>query len=401
MVIRAPWRRAALAVFCAAWGGNEFTPLLVMYREREHFASVTLDLLLAAYVVGIVPGLLIGGPMSDRFGRRPLMLPAPIIAGLGSIILAVGASSPTLLAVGRVLSGVALGLAMAVGTSWIKELSSPPFDAPRTDNPGVRRGAMSLTAGFALGAAVAAALAQFAPLPDQLPYVVSITLSVVSTIWLWKVPETRQRPAHQGRLLDDLRVPSAVHRRFLFVVAPTAPWIFGCAASAYAVLPAILGSRVPALAVGFAGLMCLVGLTAGIGVQAMGARFDSPTSSRGVAIAIAVVIPGMLLAALTTVTDSVSLGLVASAVLCLGYGLLLVGGLNEVQRIAGPDDLAGLTAVFSSISYLGFFIPAVLAVVAPFIGYATLFLVGAVLATATLVIVLVGWRRNLPEPLAE
>ena len=40
---------------------------------------------------------------------------------------------------------------------------------------------------------------------------------------------------------------------------------------------------------------------------------------------------------------------------------LLVGGLMEVQRIAGPDDLAGLTAVFYSLSYVGFFVPAVLA----------------------------------------
>ena len=71
-------------MFAVAWGGNEFTPLLVMYREVSHFSTVTVDVLLGAYVVGIIPALLAGGPLSDRYGRRPLMLPAAPLSLLGS-----------------------------------------------------------------------------------------------------------------------------------------------------------------------------------------------------------------------------------------------------------------------------------------------------------------------------
>src|SRR5699024_7428173 len=145
----------------------EFTPLLVMYRADAGFSPVTVDLLLFAYVLGIVPALLIGGPLSDRFGRRPLMLPAPVLAAAGSLILALGAQSARRLGVGRVFSGVALGLAMAVGGSWLKELSSPPWDDREA---GARRAAMSLTAGFGLGAGVAGVLAQWGPAPGVLPY---------------------------------------------------------------------------------------------------------------------------------------------------------------------------------------------------------------------------------------
>lgn len=74
------WLAVAAATFTIAWGGNEFTPLLVMYRAGDGFSPVTVDLLLFAYVLGIVPALLIGGPLSDRFGRRPLMFPAPVLA---------------------------------------------------------------------------------------------------------------------------------------------------------------------------------------------------------------------------------------------------------------------------------------------------------------------------------
>ncbi|MFZ2509943.1 MAG: MFS transporter, partial [Gordonia sp. (in: high G+C Gram-positive bacteria)] len=173
------WVAVSLAVFTAAWGGNEFTPLLVMYRQQGHVAGVLVDALLFAYVLGIVPALLIGGPLSDRFGRRPLMLPAPVFAALGSVLLAAGAHSVALLTVGRVLSGIAIGLAMAVGGSWIKELSDRA-GAPVT--AGARRAALSLTAGFGLGAGVAAVLAQWAPWPSQLAYLINIAMTVVALI---------------------------------------------------------------------------------------------------------------------------------------------------------------------------------------------------------------------------
>lgn len=398
---RAPWLSVGATLFAVAWGGNEFTPLLVMYRTDGHMSALMVDLLLGAYVLGIVPGLLVGGPLSDRFGRRPLMLPAPVLGALGSAVLAAGAHAPAVLFLGRICSGIALGLVMAVGTSWIKELSDPSRDPGVDPGAGARRASLSLTAGFGLGAGVAAALAQWGPWHAQLPYLVNIALTIAAGVLLLGAPETRQRPAAPGRLVDDLRIPSAAHRRFLLVVAPTAPWVFGTAASAYAILPGLLAVRMPGVAIGLAGLMCLVALGCGVGVQVAARRLDTPNSARGVAVAIAVAIPGMVLAALTSTTSSATLGLVAAAVLGSAYGLLLVGGLQEVQRIAGPDDLAGLTAVFYSLSYVGFFIPALLAGLHPYLGYPTLFGAGAVLALASLGVVLLGWRRHLPTTGSE
>ncbi len=65
------WFPVAGSMVAVAWGGNEFTPLLVMYRETSHFSQVTVNGLLAAYVLGIIPALLISGPLSDHIGRRP------------------------------------------------------------------------------------------------------------------------------------------------------------------------------------------------------------------------------------------------------------------------------------------------------------------------------------------
>ena len=390
--LTAPWLRVAATLFAVAWGGNEFTPLLVMYRAENQMSALTVDLLLGAYVLGIIPALLVGGPLSDRYGRRPLLLWAPAFGIIGSAVLAAGgaADQAVVLGAGRVCSGIALGLVMAVGTSWVKELS---VDAPAT---AARRASLSLTAGFGAGAAVAASLAQWGPWQAQLPYLVNIVLTAGAWVLLPGAPETRERSANPGRLRDDLRIPAGSYRRFLLVVAPTAPWVFGAAASAYAILPGLLAAQVPGLAVSFSGLMCLVALGTGVSVQMFGHGLDNPRSARGIVVALAVAVPGMVLAAATATTRSVLLGLVAAAVLGAAYGLLLLGGLREVQRMATPDDLAGLTAVYYCLSYLGFFVPAVLAALDPVVGYPALFAAGAVLATACLALVLANRHRVLP-----
>jgi MFS family permease len=118
------WLPVGLALFTVAWGGNQFTPLMVMYRELGGFSTAVVDVLLGAYVLGIVPGMLVGGPLSDRLGRKPLMLAAPPIAILGSGVLAVGGDQVPVLFLGRVLAGLALGIGMAVGSTWISELSA-------------------------------------------------------------------------------------------------------------------------------------------------------------------------------------------------------------------------------------------------------------------------------------
>lgn len=392
-----PWFRVAAGLFAVAWGGNQFTPLLVMYRQLDHMDPTTVYMLLGVYVLGIIPGLLLGGPASDRFGRRALMLPAPFIAGLGSLLLAIGPHSVGLLAAGRLLAGLALGLAMAVGSSWIKELSGAPFDAKATPLAGARRGSVSLTVGFALGAAVAAGLAQWGPAATATPYIVNIALCVLCGLWQLPSPETAG-PGHGHAvptgLLDALTVPAAGERRFLLVVVPMAAWIFGTNAVAYAILPNLLMGKVEGAPIGFSGLMTLVALGCGFVTQQFAGRVQKEGSSRGLVVAMAVAAVGMGLAALTAVTTSVAMGLVAAAVLGVSYGFLILGGLREVQAIARPEDLAGLTGVFYSIGYLGFFIPMALSMLSAWIPYPVLLVSGLGVALIALAIIAAGGRLD-------
>lgn len=223
------WMFVVFAVFTVAWGGNEATPMLVFYRQEAVFSDVYVDSLLVSYAVGIVAGLLICGPLSDRYGRKAVMLPAPVIALLGSVFIAIGETTEWIMFIGRILAGLAVGIAMSVGGSWIKELSTPAFDPKAKSSSGAKRATMTLTAGFGLGAGLAGVLAEWGPIPGQLPYLVHCGLSLIAVAGLLTVPETRQS-AHlkvKGSFWSDLLVPTIRHPRFLTVVAPIAP---GCSA---------------------------------------------------------------------------------------------------------------------------------------------------------------------------
>ncbi|GAB2642412.1 MFS transporter [Gordonia jinhuaensis] len=396
---RRVWIPAAFAMFAIAWGGNEFTPLLVMYKNSHGYSGPVVDILLFAYVLGIVPALLLGGPLSDRWGRATVMRPAPVLAAIGSIILACGADSVPLLFMGRVFSGIALGLAMAVGSSWVKELSSPPFETTSSATVGAGRAAMSLTAGFGIGAGVAGVLAQWAPLPDSLSYYINAALCLAAAIWLRGAPETVYLSrANRGRLIDDLKVPSAAHRRFLFVVLPLAPWVFGAAASAYAVMPTLMSPHIGHAKIAYSALVTVVTLGAGFAIQRLGSRIDRPGGARGAVVGLSMMTVGMAMAFVASTVLNPWLTVVTGAVLGMGYGICLFAGLAEVQRIAGDRDLAGLTAVFYSLTYLGFAVPAVMAYLhqyIPDVSYPVMFAFGACASAACLVVIATNFSRHL------
>lgn len=391
------WLIVAFAVFSVAWGGNEATPMLVFYRDEAVFSDVFVDSLLVSYAVGIVAGLLVCGPLSDRFGRKAVMLPAPVVALLGSVFIAVGETTESVMFIGRVLAGLAVGIAMSVGGSWIKELSDPAFDPKAKKSSGAKRATMALTAGFGLGAGVAGVLAEWGPIPGQLPYIVHCVISVFAVAGLMTVPETRQS-AHlkvKGSFWSDLLVPTIKHRRFLTVVAPVAPWVFGCAGVAYAITPNLVQDQVGA-PVAFSGLLTVVSLASGFAIQQFGPRINTEHNARGPIVSLLLVIVGMSVAAIVSADIAVWSAVVVAVILGAAYGLCLISGLTEVQRIAGPDDLAGLTAAYYTLTYIGFFFPMLLTRLSEWFTYPVMLGAGVVVAVVFLVIVTAFSRKNIP-----
>ncbi|KRB76070.1 hypothetical protein ASE01_13640 [Nocardioides sp. Root190] len=383
------WRWTAPAVFVLAWGGNQFTPLLTMYRELEGYSAATVNLFLAMYVVGLVPGFQVVGPLSARWGRARSTQVGLALAASSSVVLALGASSPFALSVGRLLAGLAVAVAMVVGTAWIDELTGP--GAP--SGTAARRAAGTLTLGFGIGAGVAGILSQWAPAPRVLPYAVHLGLVAAAALALRRAPETRA-PSASGRVRIDLRLPRSARSRFLWVVVPTAPWVFASAGLAYAIVPELVQERTGELGVAFATLLTVLTLGSGALVQRWVPALGRLTGGREALVGIALMTVGVLVVALEVWARSLALAIVAALVLGTAYGITIVAGLVEVRRIAAAEALPGLTGVFYALTYVGFALPVVLAAVRPWLDYGWSLGAVAVLCACSLVATARGLVRT-------
>jgi MFS family permease len=356
-----PWLRVAGVMFGVAWGANQFSSLLLAYRLHAGISENTADALFGVYALGLIPALLILGPISDARGRRTIVGAAGLLSALASVVLIAGDRTVALLYAGRFLAGVCSGAAFAAGTAQIKELSSAPYDSGAGEQDGARRAAIALSAGFGLGALVAGLVAQWAPDPLVVAYVPHLIVMAVTLPLLVGTPETIANRQRVPALRTILRVPSARHVRFRRIVAPAAPWVFAAPAISFAVLPGLVSRQTGSFEVGFAALIAGLTLALGVSIQPLARRLDAVDDVRGTLAGLAAVTAGVLLGALAGSTHSWPLVVPAAILLGCGYGLCLVSGLLEIQRLASGQDLASLTAVFYALTYVGFAAPIVLA----------------------------------------
>lgn len=353
----------APSVFVLAWGGNQFTPLLSMYRDLAGYSAFTVNFFLATYVVGLVPGFQLAGPLLQRFGAIRCTYAGLALSAASSILLAVGAAVPAALATGRLLVGASVAVAMVVGTSWIEQLTSATGTARAA-----RRTATTLTLGFGLGAGVAGVLSQWAPAPRLLPYVVHLALVAVAAVVLRRAPGSRRGTSGTGDRVD-LRIPVAARRRFLLVVLPTAPWVFASAGLAYAIVPELVHDRTAGMGVAFATLLTVLTLGSGAAAQPWVPWLARLTCGREAVLGISLMAVGVALVAVVSSVRSLALAVVTALVLGVAYGITIVAGLVEVRTMSVVEGLPGLTGVFYALTYVGFALPAVLAALRPWIDY--------------------------------
>jgi predicted MFS family arabinose efflux permease len=372
-------------MFAIGWGANQFVSLLVAYHQQRGISTGVAQTLFGVYALGLVVALLLGGPYADHRGRAKLVRPAALVSVVASILLMVGSRSVGLLLVGRLLAGIASGAVFAAGTAWVKELSQPPFENGASGHAGARRAALALSAGFGLGPVTTGVIAQWAPEPLVVAYVPHLVLMALVLPGLWRAPETLSAGAMDPRgVLARLRVPSAKHSRFLAVVGPPAPWVFGGPAIAFAVLPTALSAHTKGYGIIFSGVSAGVTLAVGVAVQPLARQLDRVDGARAVSAGVSGTVLGMLLAAASVHLGNPWLSFAADAFLGVGYGFGLVGGLLEVQRLAPPDELARLTAVFYTLTYVGFALPLILAELTGVADYTVLLLVLAGVALFSL-----------------
>lgn len=382
---RLSWLAAAAALVGAGWGSNEITPMLLVYHRVLNVGDSALALLFGVYALGLMIGLVVAGPVSDARGRRSVVALGTVLSWLASVLLIAGSTTVWVLMLGRLVAGLASGAVFGGGTAWMRELSLAADPDLRPDRV-ARRAVVAMTTGFAAGPIVAGVLAQWAPADRIVPYLPHVAFMAVAVVMVMRVPPT---PRHEtGRVRFQTGLPhGSSRRRWWRLVVPIAPWVFAAPAVAFGFLPTAVGAGKVTDGVVLAGAVTAACALAGVLAQPLAARLAQRKHLRPGVVGLIVLAAGLVLSTGTLNVGAVWMLFPTGIMLGVAYGLCLVDGLVEVQRIAEPSTLGALTASYYAITYLGFAAPYLLTALSPLTSPAVLLTIGAGLAVATAVLV--------------
>jgi MFS family permease len=338
-----PFAVVAGALFVMLLDGNLPTPLYGVYREAFGFSATTLTLIFAVYALALVPSLLVFGQLSDRIGRRPVIVGGLGGAALGLVLLAVAQSTAALLA-GRAVQGVALGAVVGTIPAALVELE-PDGDHSRAATAAV----LGQSGGSAAGPLVAGALAQWAPAPRQLCYAVGVAVTLAAIAGVVKVGEPR--PASGEWRLQRPSVPAAIRAGFARSCL-TCGSVWAVGALFLSVVPSYAADLLDTSDLALLGAISAVMLAMACVAQAVSLR-GAITPERAQPVGLGLLIAGI--AALLAAFPLHTLVLVLAAAVLAGAGLGLgyFGSQSTINRLAPPDRRGEVTAAFITCIYLG------------------------------------------------
>jgi MFS family permease len=330
------------------------TPLYSIYAARDGLDSVAITLVYAVYAAGVIASLFLGGHLSDWVGRKVVFVPALLINVVSAGIFIVWPSFTGLL-VARVVSGVSVGLTTATATAFLSELHLGA-------RPGVagRRAQIIATAanlgGIGFGPIVAGVLAQYAPAPLQLPYIVFGAAIAVLAVLVSLSPETALVPDPVPRYRPQrMAVPSATRGTFLAATAAgvAAFAIFGVFNS---LVPTFLAGTLHETSRAVAGAVAFAAFAAGAAAQILFSRWDTRAMLRR---SIPILAVGLILFAIGMWMPNLIVFVVGGVVTGAGAGLVFRAAMIIAGEAALPEARAEVLAGFFLGAYVGLSVPVI------------------------------------------
>lgn len=343
----------ALGLFIVGYGTNVSTPFLVLYRDRLGLNANATQLIFVVYVVGILSTLLISGQLSDRYGRKRLLVASLALSAVGSLLIIFGRDAFGLLLAGRVMLGIVSGLGLGVGAAWLQELMGPGEQA---------RAALIATlvtyGGFGAAPPLSVLYEWIGPSPLVVPFLFHIVITLVVIPAVLRVDETVDvaTAAQNGHWRPAVRfgVPPAARGQFLWYISPLAILIFAFPSMAFALFPVLLSDTVeasPVVLTGFSGAATAWG---GLLSRPLIRRIPSRTAM-GWGAAIGTV--GYVLGTIAFVTGTWPLVWPAAVVLGAASGVISVAGLTLVGELTDPESRGALSSTFYLLAYTGMTVP--------------------------------------------
>lgn len=115
---------SALAGLLFGYDTGVISGAILFVKTDFSLSTFQEEVVVAAVLVGAIIGAVAGGKLADRFGRRSVLTQVGILFIIGAIGTGL-APTPTWLAIGRVVVGIAIGVASFTAPLYISEVSPP------------------------------------------------------------------------------------------------------------------------------------------------------------------------------------------------------------------------------------------------------------------------------------
>jgi len=337
-----------LVVFIDLMGFGIVIPLLPLYGERYHPSPALFGLLMAVFSLMQFLFAPVLGRLSDRFGRRPILLLS--LAGSVAGYLLFGLQhSLALLFLSRIVSGV-MGANVATAQAVIADVTKPE---ERAKGMGLIGAAFGL--GFILGPAIGGLAVQWG---EGAPGFIAAGLSGLALLLAaWKLPETWTEERRFGRVeaargwFSLPRLWSALgHPQIglVLVVFFLATFAFSNFESTFALY---LEGRMKLSTQHVTWVFVFVGLVAAVVQGGLVGQLAKRFGERHLALTGALLLVPGYLAILAAPT--VGWLLLSLPLLALGAGLLNPSLSSLVSRLATADEQGGVLGVYQSVASLG------------------------------------------------
>ncbi|MDO8211240.1 MFS transporter [Conexibacter sp. CPCC 206217] len=327
------------------------TPLYGVYQQEWGFSTITLTLVYAVYTVGVLAALLVAGSISDQVGRRPVLF-AALTGLIASTVVFAFADSVAWLFAARLVQGLFTGVALGAAGAAMIDLH------PRADHRrvGLVNGTVS-AAGLGVGSIVSAALVQYGPAPEVLPYVLLGVLFAAALTATFFLPEPIRERSRLALHLQRPQIPPAVRGAFLLSsLAVLASWSIG---GIYLSIGPRLASEMLDTQNHLAGGLAILALTLpAVLTQLRFHALDPHTAASAGAATLGV---GMALIVASLSTGSAVFFLAASAVAGAGWGAAFLGALRSLTAVIPPQHRAEVMSAFYVVAYLSLGVPAIVA----------------------------------------
>ncbi|MFI8523421.1 MFS transporter [Promicromonospora sukumoe] len=327
------------------------TPLYPLYVARDGYGPFTVTVIFAAYAVGVVASLFLVGHLSDRVGRRPLILLAAALELVAAVIFLLRDDLGGLI-VARLVSGIGIGALTATATAYLAEL-----DGGRS-RPAPGRAAVVATVanlgGLGLGPLLSGLIAEPSSDPLVLPYAVFAVVLVLLLAVTPLVPETvLHRPGLRPYRPQRVAIGPDARRRFAAnaVGAFTGFAVFGLFSS---VAASFVHDELGQTSLVVTGVVAATPFLAG----ALGQCLVAPLApARQLRIATVLMVAGPAALFGGVVLPSTALFLTGGLLAGGGAGLLFKAALGRTAALVPPAERAEALALVFLVGYAGLVVP--------------------------------------------